>query len=46
MGSARRREWCGTVAAAVLAAVVAVVWPELVGALGCAFGAAALRKAG
>lgn len=41
---ARRREFIGTVAAAVFAGVVAVAWPELVGAIGVALGAAALRR--
>jgi hypothetical protein len=44
MNAIRRREWVCTLAVGTLAAVVAVVWPDLVGALGVAFGAAALRK--
>jgi hypothetical protein len=44
MNVAQRREWAGTLAVGTLAAVVAVVWPELIGALGVAIGAAALRR--
>ena len=44
MNATRRREWACTLAVAAVAGLVAVAWPELIGALGCAFGAAALRK--
>lgn len=45
-GAQRRRDILGTAVMGLLAAVVAMVWPDLVGALGVGLGAAALRGRG